>query len=174
MHPQFRTHMTCLRDTNSLHVPVILGCALPRSDAGTLEYEQFCQSMLILFKPWRTPSDAKGGHKSWTSAYNAFKFSASSLSLIANIHVERQCRDAKDSSEWNRRSDENTSLGTLGGLSPELLESMLRNDRHLTECGINIEFNVLEGTQQESNSMQVKLLDKLIGDAKHVGILSQA
>ena len=51
---------------------------------------------------------------------------------------------------------------------------MLRNDGHLTESGIDFEFDVEEGTQHESNSMQVKLLDKLIGDAKHVGILSQA
>ena len=86
-------------------------------------------------------------------------FSASLLSLIMNIHIEHQCRDAKDSSEWHRRSDENTSLGTLGGLSPELLESMLRNDGPLTESGIDVKFDVEEGTQHESNSMQVKPLD---------------
>ena len=63
-----------------------------------------------------------------------------------NIHIECQCRDAKDSSEWNQQSDQNTSLGTLGGSSPELLESMLINDGHLTECGINVEFDVEEGT----------------------------
>jgi hypothetical protein len=50
-HQQRATHIVRLRNEGEGVVPVILGHRFPRSDGGKAEKEEWCQSMLALFKP---------------------------------------------------------------------------------------------------------------------------
>ena len=49
-HEQHKSHMSRIREVD--FVPVILGPSLPRPNRGDDEYEYWCRSMLLLFKPW--------------------------------------------------------------------------------------------------------------------------
>ena len=49
-HSNFNTHTNRIREVP--FVPVLLGEALPRGDRSPEEREQWCRSMMILFKPW--------------------------------------------------------------------------------------------------------------------------
>jgi hypothetical protein len=48
-HEQKNSHLCRIEGTQ--HVPVILSPALPRPDRDEEEYEQWCRSMLLIFKP---------------------------------------------------------------------------------------------------------------------------
>ncbi|KAH7920571.1 hypothetical protein BV22DRAFT_987198, partial [Leucogyrophana mollusca] len=77
--------------------PVLLADAFPRPDRGEEELEQFCQVMLLLFKPWRDISDLKGDCLNWKCAYDAYSFPPHLSKLIHNMNVENECKDARDS-----------------------------------------------------------------------------
>ncbi|KIO10709.1 hypothetical protein M404DRAFT_68971, partial [Pisolithus tinctorius Marx 270] len=52
--------------------------------------------MLLLFRPWRKPSDLLQNYTSWTEAFDAYQFSETSSRLISNFVIELECKDAKD------------------------------------------------------------------------------
>ena len=54
-HPQYNTHLIKLCSKNNAKIPNLLGKPLPRSDKGN--YENYCATMLTLFKPWRSGKD---------------------------------------------------------------------------------------------------------------------
>ena len=56
-HPQARTHEVCLEDEQYSYVPNFVGGPLPRKDQGSRE--EYCMTMLTLFKPWRTGLDLR-------------------------------------------------------------------------------------------------------------------
>ncbi|KAJ7131641.1 hypothetical protein C8R43DRAFT_821548, partial [Mycena crocata] len=84
-------------------IPVLLGPNLPRPDRSDGEYERWCRSMLILFKPWRTMEDLKGDHMTWEAAFNSTTFTATSLRIMRNMNVENECKDARDEHDKLRR-----------------------------------------------------------------------
>ncbi|KAJ7264512.1 hypothetical protein B0H12DRAFT_997290, partial [Mycena haematopus] len=94
-HPQRQTHVVRLRKTD--FVPVILGPRFTRPDAGIEEKEEWCRSMLTLFKPWRTKADLVHENETWTTAFERTLFADEHLDIMSNIHVENECKDARDS-----------------------------------------------------------------------------
>jgi len=92
-HTNFDTHTNRLREIP--YVPVLLGEALPCPDRGPEEKEQWHRAMIILFKPWRTPTDLKGGHTSWMDAFKSTKFKPSMIEIMKNLNVENECKDAR-------------------------------------------------------------------------------
>ncbi|EIW63236.1 uncharacterized protein TRAVEDRAFT_92353, partial [Trametes versicolor FP-101664 SS1] len=86
-------------------IPVILGDRIPRSDRGDEEKEQWARMMLILFVPWRRPSDLHGPTESWTAAFERQKgrISARNMTVIENMNVLSECRDVRDSFRDMRR-----------------------------------------------------------------------
>ncbi|KAJ7084458.1 hypothetical protein B0H15DRAFT_735822, partial [Mycena belliarum] len=83
---------------------VLLGDKIPRPDRGLAERDRWCRAMLILFKAWRSVKDLKGSHPNWSAAYNATTFSPYSLSIMANMNIENECKDARDKYEQLRRA----------------------------------------------------------------------
>lgn len=57
-HPDIASHTVKLKVDDKLQVPMFLGGPLPRHDRGNRE--DYCMTMLTLFKPWRTRLDLKG------------------------------------------------------------------------------------------------------------------
>ncbi|KAJ7730792.1 hypothetical protein B0H16DRAFT_1235481, partial [Mycena metata] len=94
-HPQFETHAQIVRRT--WYVPVILGPTFHRRDRSPEERELWARDVVILFKPWRTPSDLKEPGETWLSA--ALKLEADAhpwiLRVIRNMNVLSECRDAR-------------------------------------------------------------------------------
>ncbi|KZT61745.1 hypothetical protein CALCODRAFT_423227, partial [Calocera cornea HHB12733] len=76
-------------------VPVLLGPTLPRADRGEEERAQWCRTMLILFKPWRTLNDILPSQRSWTEAFEEYRFDSRLEEIMSHIGVLNQCRDAR-------------------------------------------------------------------------------
>ncbi|KAI0359121.1 hypothetical protein OH77DRAFT_1367691, partial [Trametes cingulata] len=104
-HTQYNTHMLRLR--TKWIVPVVLGDRVPRCDRGEEERNAWARMMLILFVPWRKPSDLRETSESWTVAFERqrYKISARCTEVIANMNVLTECRDARDSFREMRRAD---------------------------------------------------------------------
>ena len=58
-HPQADTHEVCLMDEELSYVPNFIGGAIPCKDSGSRE--EYCMTMLTLFKPWRFGKDLRDG-----------------------------------------------------------------------------------------------------------------
>ncbi|KZS89906.1 hypothetical protein SISNIDRAFT_402984, partial [Sistotremastrum niveocremeum HHB9708] len=73
------------------------GPAIPRRDSPDV-YEEYCQITLLLFKPWRQPSDLIGGNQSFAEAFTEFSRSCSPrlLKIIDNIQLLNECRQARN------------------------------------------------------------------------------
>ncbi|KAI0349037.1 hypothetical protein OH77DRAFT_1375071, partial [Trametes cingulata] len=102
-HTQYETHM--LRKRVQWTVPVVLGDRIPRSDRGTEEKEAWARMMLILFVPWRKPSDLREQHEDWLTAFarHRHKLSAQAEDIIRNMNVLSECKDVRDSFRDMRR-----------------------------------------------------------------------
>ncbi|KAI0686633.1 hypothetical protein C8Q76DRAFT_600605, partial [Earliella scabrosa] len=102
-HPQYDTHL--VRKRVVWVVPVILGERIPQPDCGPEERDRWAQAVLTMFLPWRTPFDIKTEDESWWDAYErqADFIAPSHLSVIQNISVLSECKDARDSSMQQRR-----------------------------------------------------------------------
>ena len=56
-HPQYATYHIQLLPESESYVPNFIGGSLPCKDCGSRE--QYCMTMLTLFKPWRSGKDLK-------------------------------------------------------------------------------------------------------------------
>ncbi|KAJ7919542.1 hypothetical protein B0H13DRAFT_1606095, partial [Mycena leptocephala] len=66
------------------------------ADHSPSEYERWFRAMLILFKPWRVPSDLKRPAQSWKDTFKRFDFSADAKCIMRNMNVENECQDVRD------------------------------------------------------------------------------
>ncbi|KAI0309046.1 hypothetical protein OF83DRAFT_1043976, partial [Amylostereum chailletii] len=102
-HPQYETYVSKLCRPEKALVPELCGPRIPRSDRSSEEHLAFHRVMLILFKPWRTLNDLKSVGQTWTQAFESYSFPDHLLQIIRNIHIEHECRDARDTYESERR-----------------------------------------------------------------------
>ncbi|KAG2091995.1 uncharacterized protein F5147DRAFT_537571, partial [Suillus discolor] len=77
-------------------VPVLLGASIPRNDRSEEEYKRYCRTMLLLFTSWCSFTELKGEHTTWHEAFEAYEFSPELQSIINNMNVENECKDARD------------------------------------------------------------------------------
>ncbi|RDX51344.1 hypothetical protein OH76DRAFT_1322515, partial [Lentinus brumalis] len=86
-------------------VPVVLGPRLPRHDRSPDERENWARIMLMLFLPWRHPHDLKLPNESWIDAYmrQQYRITPAHHSIIRNMNVLSECRDARDKARMDRR-----------------------------------------------------------------------
>lgn len=92
-HPQFDMHHVTLR--RKPVVPIIIGPPLPAAFVGSGVNDESYRYLMLLFCPWRSVHDLKRENDSWETAYQATVFSDYAHSLIANMTVDWECRDAK-------------------------------------------------------------------------------
>ncbi|KAH9855862.1 hypothetical protein C2E23DRAFT_703266, partial [Lenzites betulinus] len=104
-HTQYSTHR--LRKRTVWTVPVILGERTPRPDKDAQEKDRWSRMMLILFIPWRRASDLFHDGETWTEAFERQRHSLSEtrLSIINNMNVLTECRDARDAFRDMRRAE---------------------------------------------------------------------
>ena len=88
-------------------VPVPIGGALPsRSDASL--NDRYAKLMLILFKPWRSLVDLRGGSDNWADAFHNFVSTgvcSIKVSVVMdNMELVLQCKAARDSHATRKTS----------------------------------------------------------------------
>lgn len=93
-HSQFGSHILQMRE--KYVIPVLLGDAIPWPDRSSECYERYCRAMMVLFKPWRDFETLKGENDSWTQAFEKESFPPAILSVISNMNIENECKDARD------------------------------------------------------------------------------
>ncbi|KAJ7725052.1 hypothetical protein B0H16DRAFT_1333019, partial [Mycena metata] len=94
-HPQYSTHYQVLRAVRLL--PVILGPKFHRSDRSDAERELWAQDIVILFKPWRLPTDLRSREQTWADVVTSLLEHLSPLHerIVRNMNVLSECRDAR-------------------------------------------------------------------------------
>lgn len=94
-HPQYGKYTMRLREQPK--VPVVLGETIARPDKGENERNVWARQILIMFKPWRHPSDLKRDTETWTMAYENYESDISTKHhrIISNMNVLAECRDAR-------------------------------------------------------------------------------
>ncbi|KAI1787302.1 hypothetical protein LXA43DRAFT_844298, partial [Ganoderma leucocontextum] len=103
-HTQYATHF--LRKQTTWTVPVIIGAKAPRSEGSPEERELWARMMVILFVPWRKPSDVRTMEETWTEAFERLHahISPRHMEIIKNMNVLSECRDARDKHRDLRRT----------------------------------------------------------------------
>ncbi|OJT07088.1 ATP-dependent DNA helicase PIF1 [Trametes pubescens] len=104
-HTQYETHM--LRKKKDSLVPVILGAKVPRSDRSEEEQEAWARMMLILFVPWRRPSDLRAPGETWLAALERKRnqIAAEHEIVMSNMNVLSECRDVRDAFSAMRKAE---------------------------------------------------------------------
>ena len=93
-HPQFHSHHVHLLDEKDSYVPNFIGGSLPRKDAGSRE--EYCMTMLTLFKPWRTGKDLRPNlETTWSDVFNQHQFTDRQLEIMKFFHIRYECNDAR-------------------------------------------------------------------------------
>lgn len=75
-------------------VPNFVGPSLPRRDKGSRE--EYCMTMLTLFKPYRTPKNLKLPSESWEMVMENHKFTTCEMELMDFFQLRYECLDARD------------------------------------------------------------------------------
>jgi hypothetical protein len=131
-HPQRLTHVVHVRCADSdadNFVPVILGRRFPRPDQGEEQKEEWCRSMLALFKPWRLKDDLKWAGESWSAAFERAEFLTKHHQIMSNIHVENECRDARDShSAAYHRQQQHGRVLRDGNIEARFISDIMREN----------------------------------------------
>lgn len=114
-HPQYSSHL--VRKRVSWVIPLILNGSLPCHDSTPEEQDTRARTILILFVPWRNPGDLKHIHETWREAYERRhrEIAPEHHTIILNMTVLTECKDAKDRTLALRRSeyDSSSTSGTL-------------------------------------------------------------
>ncbi len=172
-HPHHLTHIVRRRVT--WVIPVILNQRLPRPDRTPAERDMWARTILTLFIPWRTPGDLKLSSETWSQAYDRVcsTIAAEHRTIISNINVLSECRDARDKAIVTLR--ENTTatapsslLGLLAVSHPQdardAPSSAAPNGNHATGAELDPPDRLV------GSSAPVRTLDELISTAARVGI----
>ncbi|KAI5988683.1 hypothetical protein F5J12DRAFT_728072, partial [Pisolithus orientalis] len=77
-------------------IPVLIGNLIPLPHKLDVNMEQFSHVMLLLFRPWKKPSELLNNFSCWTEAFDAYHFSNSLSQVISNFLIEMECKDARD------------------------------------------------------------------------------
>ncbi|KAH9854461.1 hypothetical protein C2E23DRAFT_699808, partial [Lenzites betulinus] len=163
VHTQQSTHI--LRITKDFDVPVILGNRIPRSDRGDEEREDWARMMLILFVPWRRPSDIRRIDETWIEAFERqrHRISPEHEKVIVNMNVLSECRDVRDSLSALRRAEALALLregGTSGDTATHtgLGEENIAGDYQLFDDPNSIDmFEGLENQQATQGHLDGKI-----------------
>ncbi|KAF7793558.1 hypothetical protein EIP86_004672, partial [Pleurotus ostreatoroseus] len=129
-HPQAKTHRVRIRSESNGLVPDFKGAALPRKDRGNRE--DYCMTMLTLFKPWRTGKELKNTEDTWDKTFLAYKFTDRQHELFKFFNIKYECLDARD--DYSAQLKAGKIKGPLPlGLSKEVLQELAQDEAYYPE-----------------------------------------
>lgn len=111
-HSDHKSHGINVLNHNDCFVPVLIGRGFPRrSDPAS--FERYCRLMLIMFKPWRIPSQIRENNSSWQSAFACFRdrddMNLHHLKIMDNINMLHECKESRDK-DYQRRFRSNPAF----------------------------------------------------------------
>ncbi|KAI9059964.1 hypothetical protein FKP32DRAFT_1541803, partial [Trametes sanguinea] len=73
------------------------GPPVPRRDRDT-DSERYARLMLVLFKPWRLPTDLCGDGGNWSTCYEQYlpHMSEENIEVMNNLQLLHECKDSRD------------------------------------------------------------------------------
>ncbi|KAK0439735.1 uncharacterized protein EV420DRAFT_1623165 [Desarmillaria tabescens] len=101
-HPLKDTHYLVVDDADEYTIPNFIGETIPRKDNG--DRDDYCMTMLTLFKPWRMGLDLKQQGEGWHDAFQRHKFTEKQLRLMKNFNLKYECLDERDDYHAQLRS----------------------------------------------------------------------
>lgn len=132
-HPCYGSRQARLVAEEESLVPNFIGGALPRKDAGNRE--EYCLTMLTLFKPWRSGADLKQDKDTlWHDAFENHSFTDRQRDVMKFFHLRYECNDARDDFSKARRAG-------LDGNAPSFAADMKTldelDDQHYANQGLD-------------------------------------
>ncbi|TFK77673.1 hypothetical protein K466DRAFT_446620, partial [Polyporus arcularius HHB13444] len=66
--------------------------------------EEYCMTMLTLFKPWRSGRDLRLDENTmWNDVFDTYEFSERQTQIMKFFHIKYECNDARDDYSAMRR-----------------------------------------------------------------------
>lgn len=103
-HLQTLTHFACMRRKSCLCVPMFLGGLLPSRNKG--DREEYCITMLSLFKPFRMGLDLKGSKITWAEKFEHHQLDEEAKEEKKFFNTKYECGDARDNFRARRIAGE--------------------------------------------------------------------
>ena len=125
-HPQYGTHRVKLCREQEACVPDFIGGTLPRKDKGNRE--DYCMTMLTLFKPWRTGIELKSDVETWDEAFAAYDFTERQKEIMKFFHVKHECNDSRDDFSKLRKGNIDVGHDILDELHDEFEDLVYGED----------------------------------------------
>ncbi|KAI0056168.1 hypothetical protein BV25DRAFT_1762834, partial [Artomyces pyxidatus] len=128
-HAQHLTHSVRVCDDAKGKVPCFVGGLLPRRDQGN--FEDYCMTMLTLFKPWRSGTDLKQPHQTWEDTFNEYDFTYRQRELMDFFQIRYECNDARDDFAAQRKADKKAmdKMNPIFGQFADDLDAQNMEDR---------------------------------------------
>ncbi|KAA1479658.1 hypothetical protein DENSPDRAFT_749816, partial [Dentipellis sp. KUC8613] len=112
-HPHHDTHSVRIHPESNAKVPSFIG-TLPRPDQGN--YDDYCVTMLTLFKPWRSEHDLKSEDENWEESFKDHSFTQSQKEIMKFMNIRHECYDARDDFRAQRiKAGAAKGLSFIGG-----------------------------------------------------------
>ena len=130
-HPQHKTHQSYLLPEAKARIPNFAGGVLPRKDKGNRE--DYCMTMLMLFKPWRTGLDLKTKGDTWDETFESYEFTDRHEEIMKFFHIKYECNDARDDYHAQRKAGKG-KMPMPFGLSEDtqdLLDNQADDERYV-------------------------------------------
>ncbi|TFK57899.1 hypothetical protein BDN72DRAFT_748303, partial [Pluteus cervinus] len=93
-HPMSNKCVIELLQNKNRKVPNIIGGSLPRNNEA--DRGQYCLTMLVLFRPWRTGWQLKIEGESWDDSFDNYTFDPRHSEVMKFFNIRHECKDAAD------------------------------------------------------------------------------
>ncbi|TFY70644.1 hypothetical protein EVG20_g2362 [Dentipellis fragilis] len=112
-HPHHGTHTVKIHPEAKAKVPSFIS-VLPRPDKG--DHEDYCLTMLTLFKPWRSGLDLKLENETWDQSFRSYNFTEREKEIMKFMNIRHECYDARDDFRAQRiKAGNEKGLSFIGG-----------------------------------------------------------
>jgi hypothetical protein len=157
-HPQYPTHTVNICTEKKSKVPNFVGGTLPRSDQGN--QEDYCMTMLTLFRPWHTGHELKKKSETWEQSFNDFGFTQRQRDIMKFFNIKYECNDARDdySKQWKKGLYSSAHEKSMFGQFMNALDEQNNEDEATGDWTLQ---NVMEKLDAEWNEMGRKATNQM-------------
>ncbi|KAA1470360.1 hypothetical protein DENSPDRAFT_763011, partial [Dentipellis sp. KUC8613] len=133
-HPQQETHSIRICSEAKAKIPNFIG-KLPRPDQGN--HEDYCLTMLTLFKPWRSGLDLKNTDQTWENSLKTFTFTKRQQDIMRFANIRHECYDAHHDFQAQRiKAGRDKGLKYFGGQFVDELVKQNTQDEEIFKQGV--------------------------------------
>ncbi|TFY56576.1 hypothetical protein EVG20_g8875, partial [Dentipellis fragilis] len=151
-HPHHNTHTIRIHLQGKAKVPCFIG-VLPRPDKGN--YEDYCMTMLTLFKPWRTGHNLKSETKSWEDSFNSHVFTERQKEIMQFMNIRHECYDARDDFRAQRiKAGAAKGLTYIGGRFVDELDKENMLEEEIYRAGLNYLDTAFDDTNISATNLE--------------------